>query len=365
MLKNLHIKNFRCFENLKIESLGRVNLIVGKNNSGKSSLLKAIHVLQSNGLSLIEDLIDHQIRRNEVSYIDFLNHAANFFYKYRLPTQENETYVGNKEKEKYIEIVTAYETEDEEDGKEGTIVKRKITPISSTIELKGSQEISIAIYSSNNKYPLPVDFRRFRSVTDSRYFQEKPNSSYVPSNLVDPNQLASLWDTIIFTPFEEQTKEALSLIQEDILDVAFIDSKSLKIGRVAVLKVSGFNQPIPIKNMGEGMTRLLQIFLHAFQAKDGVLLIDEFENGLHYSIQQEIWDKLFKLATELDIQIFATTHSEDTIKSFCKASLNSEEEGRLISLGRSTRTSTKGQIKATIFDETELEVISNTGMDVR
>ncbi len=49
MLDSLHIKNFRCFEDLTIPSLGRVNLIVGKNNSGKSTLLEAIAVFAQHG----------------------------------------------------------------------------------------------------------------------------------------------------------------------------------------------------------------------------------------------------------------------------------------------------------------------------
>ena len=69
--------------------------------------------------------------------------------------------------------------------------------------------------------------------------------------------------------------------------------------------------PVPLGSMGDGMLRVLQIILKVFSAQGGFLLIDEFENGLHYSVQEKIWALIFKLAEQLNIQVFATTHSWD------------------------------------------------------
>ena len=96
------------------------------------------------------------------------------------------------------------------------------------------------------------------------------------------------------------------------------------------------------------------------------MLIDEFENGLHYSIQEEVWEKLFKLAKELDIQVFATTHSQDAIKAFSKVALTDKEvDGKLIALGRSVGKSNYGQIIAHVYDEEGLDWIVNSGMEIR
>ena len=96
------------------------------------------------------------------------------------------------------------------------------------------------------------------------------------------------------------------------------------------------------------------------------LLIDEFENGLHYSIQEEVWEKLFKIAKELDIQVFATTHSEDTVKAFCKISVADKEvNGKLISLGRSAAIADNGKILADVYDEETLKILIQSGMEVR
>jgi AAA15 family ATPase/GTPase len=66
------------------------------------------------------------------------------------------------------------------------------------------------------------------------------------------------------------------------------------------------------------MLRVLQLALKIFPAKGGFLLIDEFENGLHYSVQERIWQLAFEMAQRLDIQVFATSHSWDCVESFSK-----------------------------------------------
>ena len=47
MLSSLKIRNFRTFSHLFIERLGRVNLILGKNNVGKTTLLEALFIYGS------------------------------------------------------------------------------------------------------------------------------------------------------------------------------------------------------------------------------------------------------------------------------------------------------------------------------
>lgn len=77
-------------------------------------------------------------------------------------------------------------------------------------------------------------------------------------------------------------------------------------------------------------------------------------------------EKLFKLAKELDIQVFATTHSEDTVKAFCKVSLADDEvDGKLISLGHSAAIADNGKILADVYDEKTLAWIVQSGMEVR
>ena len=71
------------------------------------------------------------------------------------------------------------------------------------------------------------------------------------------------------------------------------------------------------------------IVLSLVNARGGVLLIDEFENGLHYSVQLDAWRMIFNLAQSLNVQVFATTHSWDAVESFQTAA--AEAPGKMAS----------------------------------
>jgi len=142
--------------------------------------------------------------------------------------------------------------------------------------------------------------------------------------------------------------------------------KRRDIWRSARLKVAGEPLPIPLNSLGEGMQRILQIVLKVFSAKGGFLLIDEFENGLHYTVQEKVWTLLFEIAQRLDIQIFVTTHSWDCIESFIKVAIDRDDiEGVLFRVGKSVKTSELGKIIATVFDEDNLRIVTQADMEIR
>jgi AAA15 family ATPase/GTPase len=105
----------------------------------------------------------------------------------------------------------------------------------------------------------------------------------------------------------------------------------------------------------------LGISLALVNAKDGILLIDEFENGLHYSVLPGLWRLVFHIANHLNVQVFATTHSWDCIEAFQQAVHEvAESEGLLIRL-----ESKKGKIVTTLFDERKLEIATREQIGVR
>jgi AAA15 family ATPase/GTPase len=118
--------------------------------------------------------------------------------------------------------------------------------------------------------------------------------------------------------------------------------------------------------MGDGVAHALQIALQIHAAQGGFLLIDEFENGLHYSIQEKVWEMVFALAEELDIQVFATTHSRDCISSFAAvAHRNKATEGMLIRMGRSALKGDNNKVIGTPYTEEELAAALEMSRDVR
>ena len=112
--------------------------------------------------------------------------------------------------------------------------------------------------------------------------------------------------------------------------------------------------------MGEGMNRMLGIALALVNAKDGMLLIDEVDTGLHYSVLPDLWRLIFEVAHRLNVQVFATSHSWDCIQAFQQAADNTEEEGVLVRL--ETR---KDGVGAVTFDERELAIVTREQIEVR
>ena len=305
MLNSLHIKNFRCFEDLTIPSLGRVNLIVGKNNSGKSTLLEAIAVFAQHGkVPALQSILTS---RNE--FFGKTSFLENIFF-----------------------------------NREITNTPLTIEDTKNKMEINLNSDLLIKDWN-NNKENLPF--------------------SIVKTQIDSESILADNWDIIYLNSEEKIINYALQILNPNITNIVFVQSPEVKGERIAVLKLEGQAKATPLKAMGEGMSRILQIFINALKARNGYLMVDEFENGLHYSIQEEVWTALFKLAKDFDIQVFATTHSEDAVKAFCKVALASEEEGRLIALGRSPAPEDNNRIVAISYDEKEIAVISRTGMEVR
>ena len=130
--------------------------------------------------------------------------------------------------------------------------------------------------------------------------------------------------------------------------------------------MAGLPRAVPLNSLGDGLLRVLQLLLKIFPARNGYLLIDEFENGLHYSVQEAIWELIFNLASRFNIQVFATTHSWDCVSSFANVvKKHSGFDGMLFRVGQSTLTSNLRKVIATSFDSEQLYNITQADLEIR
>lgn len=375
MLNSLEIKNFRALEDFRVEKLGRVNLIVGKNNSGKSTVLEALRIYAANGnpellqeIAMSHDEPCLQTLPNHIKAIPF----KDFFFGRMLPQNKNqEIRIGDKESpgntleikigflKEESELNTKFAFESEFSGSDSALDKPTL------IILRGEKGVAFAanmnsiipsVSGGNEKFSQGV----FSSTNYLPY-------AWVPTSFINSNSLAGIWDNIAYTENEAIIIRALQIVQPDIENILFVNGTSTGIvSRVAKVKLKTEKAPIPLKSLGEGMTRLLQLSLNFPSAKGGFLLIDEFENGLHYSVQEKVWALVFEMAQQLDIQVFATTHSWDCIQSFAKVARERQDvAGILFRVGRSVRKKDEGKIIATVFDEEELYSITQNSIEVR
>ena len=119
-------------------------------------------------------------------------------------------------------------------------------------------------------------------------------------------------------------------------------------------------EPLSLQSFGEGILRLFEILLSLANARDGILLIDELENGLHYKIHPRVWDLIFRLSQKLNVQIFATTHSWDCIRGFETAWREHVDAGTFIRLDVKA-----DKVKPTYYDLETLSGALWVGVEVR
>ena len=388
MLDSLIIKNFRCLEDFSVEKLGRVNLIVGKNNSGKSTVLEALRLYAGNAQRPVLDAIsqehDEKIRLTDADRNDpdALLPYQELFSGRRFPSDDSTAIeIGSiRAIDDRLRIQPAYmETlsevfADDIKGQTNTRISRRLVPKSEVLAAAG--EISQVLYISKGSKQLPIVFLS-QNFVGSQYATSESTGgmpcSTVSTQFSSSDDLADGWDKIVFTKHEQVVKEALQIILPDFDNLTFVRTAGEKsatgkasIQRGAKVQLKDVPRPVPLNSLGDGMLRVLQLALKIFPAKGGFLLIDEFENGLHYSVQARVWEVLFEMALRLDIQVFATTHSWDCIESFAKvAHARKDVDGVLFRVGKSVRTSDRGRVIATVFDEAALFNITQNDAEVR
>ncbi len=380
MLETLQIKNFRALADFEVAKLGRVNLIVGKNNSGKSSVLEALRIYAGNAQQeLLEKIAQehdekHFLDKNLKAGIEVPLPYEELFTGRKFPKDEQPIVIGEIDSENALKIYHIYRVETDstvtfEEGHKEVI--KRVVPITSLDSADQSSILGEGLlikkqgdHISINFNVISPDFRRFMSIG-------KPlPCSFIPTHIIAMENLAADWDGITLTEAEETVKDAMKIILPEFEDLRFINDatygESRTVLRIAKVKIKGEPRPVPLNSLGEGVSRILQLALKIASAKGGFLLIDEFENGLHYSIQQEVWALLFEMAHKLDIQVFATTHSWDCIDSFAKvAHARQDIPGVLFRVGKSARKSDPGRVIATVLEEEALYNITQNDMEVR
>jgi hypothetical protein len=172
--------------------------------------------------------------------------------------------------------------------------------------------------------------------------------------------LGALWDKIALSDREKDVVDSLRIIDPEISAVSMVGGEGPRQMRTAIVRTSNLQRPVPLRSFGDGLNRLFGIVLSLVNAKDGLLLIDEFENGMHHSVQLDVWRSVFALSRRLDLQVFATSHSWDSIEAFQKAAAESPEDGVLIRLSRRGE-----EIVPTIFREQELAVATRDRIEIR
>lgn len=371
-IKTLTVERFRAIKHLKIEGLGRVNLITGRNNTGKSSLLEALQILASNGsLSVMRSILsyreedlgetDEPSRLIDADGVFLFSSLFNGFPQFS--SKLNSIVITSSGSLQPMQIVMKADWLSEERAADGT---RKLVPKQEDLFGEGETIPVISIEAEGKHRIFSLDYIRrinYRIRPIRRDDNDEPSLPCVyvsPYGGEDTSKLGILWDKIALSSSETDVVTALKIIDPRISAVSMIGGEGPRRQRIAIVRADNLPRPVPLRSFGDGVNRLFGIVLSLVNAKGGLLLIDEIENGIHHSVQIDVWRAIFKLARRLDIQVFATSHSWDSITAFQKASAETPEEGALVRLSRKDE-----EIVATVFSKDELAIVTRERIEVR
>ncbi len=180
--------------------------------------------------------------------------------------------------------------------------------------------------------------------------------------LLKSTELATLWDEVALTDYEALALRALRLVFGDrVGPVAAIGEDYRGSGRRVIVKVADHTDPVPLRSLGDGATRTFGVALALANCRDGILLIDEAENGIHYSLQSRFWKMVLRAAERHNVQVVATTHSKDCIDGFAVAAADCPDiSGNLVRLERRN-----GKTRAVDYSKEELEIAAEQNIEVR
>jgi hypothetical protein len=394
MLSTFEIEGFRTFSHLNLGRLGQVNLLVGRNGVGKSTLLEALQIYGAGGHP--EVLLQLLLDRDEVlPWITARNGAAeprlrfeSLFHSYGSPSRETQVQNGPPriirlraeggdpsgvriQVERFHRVLS--------DG-EPRRVEFKLLPAEAP-----TSEVDIpaltAYLGDTRRFFLRLDEGDRSRLRRTRPEQPMPGPAFISATKTDFTTIGRQWDSIALHDSEERVTECLRLLAP-VERITSIEHPARRYGRderIFLARMSGVPGPVSLKSLGDGMLHMFQIAL-ALESATGeqraqpplfpdlqeppaprFLLIDEVENGIHYKLLPKVWEFIFGAARLRGIQVFATTHSWDCLEAFqVAASRNPDVDGMAIRLERD-----KEGNRAVLFDQKELEIVTRDNIEMR
>ncbi|MFM6507305.1 MAG: AAA family ATPase [Dolichospermum sp.] len=362
MLKSIKIENFRCFKSFELQQLGRINLLVGENNSGKTSLLEAMQLFCSQcNLEILRETMNN---RSEYFYNDELRRESeigkdgeldirHLFYGHEIEPGSQLSIIDNNQNKLTLSIELPPSDEKIPDEFKELQFKVSLTP-----ELE--DETFILPLSSNGGLPV-FHIRKFRTNAKN----PQPKTLFITSSSLKTDQMIDLFNQVVLTPDEKIIEEALNKIDSKIQRIATINPQRLRYSPYSrngfVVLLSDKKQRVPIGSMGDGIWRILGLALAIVSVKNGYLFVDEIDTGLHFTAMSDMWKMIWDTAKRLNVQVFATTHNSDCWKSLAEIAETENVTDDGIRIHRIERD----KEKSIVFNEAQIVIAAERELEIR
>lgn len=364
MIRNLEVFGFRCFEQFTLRDLTRINLLVGENNAGKTTILEAILALIRRGDPLALDTF--MSRRGETLHVGTDGFVTSL---YELDVRR--LFHGHS-----IEPGTSLAIQSFGDDEQRLLRLRIATnpATTTTTPPPGVAVLNDSVWfvldsekDSRNELHREMRLSSHGGIEPFTVgFSESLREGIEPLSFVSVDaplrrDTAEAWGEVALTEGERLVEECLRLVVPKLERVAYLKDRTTEHG-VFRVKLQGEKTPVPIGSMGGGTSRLLALAIALVQCRNGFLLIDEIDTGIHHSILNDVWKFVLRVSEKLDVQVFATTHSLDCVRGLAQVchEAGSDSDDR-ISMHRieSNRT------ESVHYNEAQIIIAAAEGIETR
>jgi len=344
MAKSVKIEFFRCFKLAEVSDCRRINVVVGDNGSGKTAFLEAIFLAAGAGAELAlrtRAWRGYETVQGQVNLPD-LEEAlwGDLFYDFKFNSEVEIRLGGTRQHNRSV--------------------KFKFNPTGPvTVQVSKDRNV-VTLDAPRPSSGITFDWQgpnnlRYKSVAK---FEE--GKMKITGDVISPIDFAFFASMAMYS--SQETAARFSALSKSghvgVIVDAFkrlypnVDDLSLELsGNAPMIFARLSDQPkkVPLNLISGGMTKLSAIFFAMPSLRDGILVIDEIENGFYYERFPSIWGVLNKLSADFNVQMFIATHSLECLRAAAEEAKNSPEDFSLIRTERHANESLVKQFSGKQF----------------
>jgi AAA15 family ATPase/GTPase len=352
MIKTLHVENFRCYESLDLHGLKRINVIVGKNASGKTALLESIFLAAGGSPELAMRLrVFRGMGRQTLISADRMSFESvlrDLFFSLDQTKKIVLRIMGSDENTASLQI--SYSDQN---------------VLTLPLEMKNGTSVA-------GIYPLDFKWKDHAGKETKGSIRFGGDKGFEVDQIIDTVRCAFFSPGADTPPQEHATRfsdlsvrDKLEPFLKAVIDeFSFIKGLSLEIvGGITMIHASlhGISGKLPLGSVSSGVMKFLYLLLAIATYGKGVILVDEIENGFYYDRLPQLWSRLSSFCQENECQLFVTTHSLECLNAMLDTVEKNQDQFSLI---RTTRDN-QNRIGASVFSGKALTSLIRQGLDPR
>lgn len=345
-LEEISIRGFRGIKSLRVDGLHSVNVFLGNNNCGKSSTLEALMIMLGAANPVLPLRMNLDRDYNKVGKDDI----KLFFY--------------NLDFSSPVDISGVFD-----DGAKRELEIRYFESAERNMPISDNHEVG-SLHDSGEyglRYGYRDDGRDMVSTLTVGSQGVNVNASDNSSSsgkaaFVAPrynfNDSIKNFNEIVTDKEKDQVLEILKYMEPAVRDVTVVGDK--------VMVDIGLDKLMPINVLGDGTRKLFTMLTAMYSVKGGILIIDEVDNGLYYKTMSVLWSALLKASRTLDVQLFVSTHSLDSLNALNRELSGDDLADMRGNVGLLTlRRAADGTVSANRYDYEKFNYVLGMEVEIR